>query len=106
MKSGSGLNNFTATMCPSSPFHPKTIYAQSTLHAREHVFKACIWTLDSIVCMWLCVCVCVCLYVCVYVCVCVWQGNTQWTGKNSYSTIGIKYMEMPGESLMQKWPIN
>ena len=70
MKSGSGLNNFTATMCPSSPPHPKTIYAQSTLHAREHVFKACIWTLDSIVCMWLCVYVCVHVCVCVCMCVC------------------------------------
>ena len=52
MKSGSGLNNLTATMCPSSLPHPKTIYAQSTLHAREHVFKACIWTLDSILCLY------------------------------------------------------
>ena len=68
MKSDSGVNNFTATMCPSSPPHPKTIYAQYTLHAREHVFKACIWTLDSIV--FVCDCVCVCVRACVRVCVC------------------------------------
>ena len=47
-----GLNNFTATMCPSSPPHPKTIYAQSTVFDTEHVFKACIWTLDSILCLY------------------------------------------------------
>ena len=87
MKSGSGLNNFTATMCPPSLPHPKTIYAQYTLHAREHIFKACIWTLDSILCLYvivcvcvhvcvcMCVCACVCVHVCVHVCacMCVWQ---------------------------------
>ena len=92
-----------------SPFppHPKTTYAQSSLCDREHVFKACIWTLDSILCWYVCVCACVCACMCVWQCaqcttvtdlVCV-TGNTQWTGKNSYSTIVIKYMEKPGESL-------
>ena len=63
MKSGSRLNNFTTTMCPPSLPHPKTIYAQCTLHAREHVFKACIWTLDSILCLFVIACVCVCVAV-------------------------------------------
>ena len=61
MKSGSGLNNFTATMCPPSLPHPKTIYAQSTLFDTEHVFKACIWTLDSILCLYVIVCVYMCM---------------------------------------------
>ena len=95
-------------------------YKAVCVHVHVCVYVcACMCVCGSVhVCVCVCVCVhvCVCMYVCacmcvhVCMCVCVWQcaqctavtdlvGNTQWTGKNSYSTIVIKYMEKPGESL-------
>ena len=68
------------------------------------------------VCVYVCVCTCVCMCVCVcvhvYVAVCRMYHSNQYSvvcdraTHNELDKVVIKYMEKPGEFLMQKWHID